>query len=258
MKNNKIMTHIVAGFPNLKKSGEVALIMANSAVDFIEIQIPFSDPVADGPTIMAANQKALDSGTKVEDCFDLMADLYRKFKKNSVAPKLLFMSYLNILHHYGIGKFCKKAHECGCYGLIVPDMPIDEEKWEKYLKNCSKYGLKAIQVISPLTPVDRLKKIAKVANGFVYCVSRYGTTGQTKSLNSDLHNYLKKVKKYIKLPLAVGFGISEREHVEQVWEGAEIAVIGSKIISLIGSNKNYLQKIKEFLKHIRKEAWVKF
>lgn len=245
------MTHIVAGFPTLKKSGEVALIMANSGVDFIEIQIPFSDPVADGSTIMAANQKALENGTKVEDCFDLMADLHRKTKGISASSKLLFMSYFNILHHYGIEKFCKKVRKCGCYGLIVPDMPIDEEKQEKYLKNCSKYGLKAIQVISPLTPVDRLKKIAKVANGFVYCVSRYGTTGQTKSLNSDLYNYLKRVKKYIKLPLAVGFGISKREHVEQVWEGAEIAVIGSKIINLIVNDERYLSEIEKFLNQVK-------
>lgn len=246
------MTHIVAGFPTLKKSGEVALIMANSGVDFIEIQIPFSDPVADGPTIMAANQTALENGTKVEDCFALMADLHSKMKEISASSKLLFMSYFNILHHYGVEKFCKKAKECGCYGLIVPDMPIDEEKQEKYLRNCSKYELNAIQVISPLTPVDRLKKIAKVASGFVYCVSRYGTTGQTKSLNSNLHNYLKKVKKYIKLPLAVGFGISEREHVEQVWEVAEIAVIGSKIIGLISDNEKYLLEIEKFLTQIKR------
>lgn len=251
MKNKKIMTHIVAGFPTLKKSGEVALIMANSGVDFIEIQIPFSDPVADGPTIMAANQKALENGIKVEDCFDLMVDLNRKLEKISVKPKFLFMSYFNIIHHYGIDKFCKKASECGCYGLIVPDMPIDEEKQEKYLENCNKYGLKAIQVISPLTPADRLEKIAKAANGFVYCVSRYGTTGQTKSLNSDLHNYLKRVKKYIKLPLAVGFGISKKEHLQAVWEEAEIAVIGSKIINLIVNDGRYLSEIEKFLNQVK-------
>lgn len=246
------MTHIVAGFPTLKKSGEIALLMANSGVDFIEIQIPFSDPVADGPTIMAANQKALENGTKVDDCFNLMADLNRKLEKISVKPKILFMSYFNIIHHYEIGKFCKKAYECGCYGLIIPDMPIDEEKQEKYLKNCRKYKLKAIQVISPLTPPDRLKKIAKVARGFVYCISRYGTTGQSKSLNSNLHNYLKRVKKYIKLPLSVGFGISKKEHLQAIWKEAEIAVIGSKIINLIESKGGYFKKIGEFLKQIRK------
>lgn len=245
------MTHIVAGFPTLKKSGEVALIMANSGVDFIEIQIPFSDPVADGPTIMAANRKALDGGTKVEDCFKLMAGLSERTKRISIKPKFLFMSYFNILHHYGIDKFCKKARECGCYGLIIPDMPIDEEKQEKYLKNCRKYKLKAIQVISPLTPPARLKKIAGVARGFVYCVSRYGTTGQSKSLNSNLHNYLTSVKKYIKLPLAVGFGISKKEHLQAVWKEAEIAVIGSKIINLIVNDGRYLSEIEEFLNQVK-------
>lgn len=252
MQHKKIMTHIVAGFPTLKKSEEIAILMADCGVDFIEIQIPFSDPVADGPTIMAANQIALENGTKVEDCFKLMAGLSKRAKGILVSPKFLVMSYFNILHHYGIEKFCKKAALAGCYGLIVPDMPLDEEAAEKYLYYCKKYHLKAIQIISPLTPPDRLKKIAKVARGFVYCVSRYGTTGQSKSLNSNLHNYLTSVKKYIKLPLAVGFGISKKEHLEQVWKEAEIAVIGSKIINLIENNKNYLQKINEFFKQIKK------
>lgn len=229
----KLMTHIVAGYPNLKKSQEIALQMAYSGVDFIEIQIPFSDPVADGPTIMKACEKALEGVTKVEDCFRLMARVNHFLEGKKVLPFLLFMTYFNILHSYGVEKFCKKAKQCGCYGLIVPDMPIDEEKYEGYLKNCKKYGLKAIQVISPLTPEDRLKKIAKVADGFVYCVSRYGITGASKNLNPKLSGYLKKVRKYIKLPLAVGFGISEKSHVDAVWKEAEIAVIGSKIIDLV-------------------------
>lgn len=252
MKNNKIMTHIVAGYPSLKESEEIALLMCKCGVDLLEIQIPFSDPVADGPTIMAANQKALDSGVKVEDCFRLMGKIAKKRKENFATQKFLFMTYFNLVHHYGVEKFCKKAQECGCYGLIIPDMPMDEEKREKYLGNCNKYKLKAIQVISPLTPVDRLKKIAKVAQGFVYCVSRYGTTGQSKTLNPKLKNYLKKVRKYIKLPLAVGFGISNKAHVQAVWQEADIAVIGSKIINLIGDNKNYLSKIEAFLEQIKK------
>lgn len=232
----KIMTHIVAGYPTLKKSEEIVVRMVNCGVDFIEIQIPFSDPVADGPVIMWANQKALENGIKVEDCFKLMKKLARKF---SINPKFLFMSYFNILHHYGVEKFCKKAKECGCYGLIIPDMPVDEEKYDHYLASCKKYKLMPILIISPLTTAGRLKKLAKYTKGFVYCVSRYGTTGQSKNLNPHLAGYLKKVRTYIKLPLAVGFGISKKEHTEAVWKHAEIAVIGSKIIEMVDKGERF-------------------
>jgi tryptophan synthase alpha subunit len=221
--------------------------MAENGADFVEIQIPFSDPVADGPTIMQANQKSLEAGTKVEDCFELM----RKATKIGGETKFLFMTYFNILHHYGVEKFCKKAAECGCYGLIIPDMPIDEEPQEKYLENCKKYGLKAVQVISPLTPERRLKMISRVADGLVYCVSKFGTTGQAGELNPKLSSYLRKVKKFIKVPLAVGFGISNRAHVDAVHKEAEIAVIGSKIINILNENGGDLKKVEEFMKGLK-------
>lgn len=254
--DKKIMTHIVAGYPSLKKSEEIVLQMAKSGVDFVEIQIPFSDPVADGPTLMEANKQSLINGTKVEDCFKLMTKLAKKNANNmeiSAMPKFLFMTYFNIVHHYGVEKFCKRSAACGCYGLIIPDMPIDEEPQEKYLANCEKYGLKAIQVISPLTPERRLKMISKVAsaNGFVYCVSKFGTTGQSSELNPKLSNYLKKVKKYIKLPLAVGFGISSKAHVEAVHKEADIAVIGSKIINILNESGADLKKVEEFLASLK-------
>lgn len=241
------MTHIVAGYPSLKKSEELLEVMIKRGVDFIEIQIPFSDPVADGPTIMKANQEALEAGVKVEDCFNLM----KKFNGCETAMKFLFMTYFNIVHHYGVEKFCRRAAECGCYGLIIPDMPIDEESHEGYLKSCEKYELKAIQVISPLTPDRRLKKIAEVASGFVYCVSRYGTTGVGAELDSKLGGYLKKVKKYIDVPLAVGFGIAKKTHVEAVWKEAEIAVIGSKIINLMNENNGDFKEVEKFLKGLK-------
>ncbi len=242
------MTHIVAGYPDLKTSEKLALLMADNGADFVEIQIPFSDPVADGTTIMQANQKSLDGGTKVEDCFELM----EKVTKEKAAGKtqFLFMTYFNIVHHYGIEKFCKKAAQCGCYGLIVPDMPIDEEPQEKYLENCKKHGLKAVQVISPLTPERRLKMIAKAAEGLVYCVSKFGTTGQTSELNPKLSSYLKKAKKYIDVPLAVGFGISTKAHVEAIWKEAEIAVIGSKIINIFNESGGDLKVVQKFLQEL--------
>ncbi len=227
----KLMTHIVAGYPSMEDCEDLAVKMANAGVGFIEIQIPFSDPVADGPTIMAANQKALESGVRVEDCFQLMERLNRK-----VELPLLFMSYFNILHSYGVDEFCERAKACGCYGLIVPDVTIDEEEFEGYLSACKKHDLKAIQIVSPLTSDERLKQIGDVAEGFVYCVSSFGTTGARKELNKNLADYLERVKQHVTVDLAVGFGISNREQVESVGRYAEIAVVGSAVINTLNES----------------------
>jgi len=240
------MTHIVAGYPSMKECEHIALTMADSGVSFIEIQIPFSDPVADGPTIMAANQAALDNGTSVEECFALM----NRIKKNTDIP-VLFMTYFNIPFRYGLERFIKKAKSVGCYGLIIPDIPLDEENYDHYLRLCKKHGLHAIQVISPITPERRLKLIAKVATGFVYCVARTGTTGARNNISNELKKYLSRVKIHIKVPIAVGFGISNRQQVDLILKDANIAVIGSKIIDLYKNTRaNKLRSLKNFIKKL--------
>lgn len=238
------MTHIVAGYPDKEECKKIALMMAKSGVSFIEMQIPFSDPVVDGKTILDANMKALQDGITPDDCFDLMRDI-----KKQVKIPLLFMTYFNVPFRYGLKKFCEKAREAGCYGLIIPDMPIDEEKYEHYLELCKKYDLKAIQIISPITPVRRLKKIAKVAEGFVYCVSRFSTTGESAQFNQNLVAYLNKVRKYIKIPIALGFGISNKMQIEIAKKYSDIIVIGSKILNIYNQSKNGagIVKVKDFL-----------
>lgn len=238
------MTHIVAGYPTLRESEKIAEVMLNTGASFLEIQIPFSDPVADGPTIMRANQVALENGTTPEDCFEML----ERLKKKSTTP-ILFMTYYNIVFRYGLERFCKRASEIGCYGLIIPDMPIDEESYDHYLKTCKKFGLHAIQVISPITPDERLKKIGKVASGFVYCVSRTGTTGASQKLDKNLETYLNRVRKYIRVPIALGFGISTKKHVQAALQYADIAVIGSVIINLLDMKKSSMvDNLKSFLK----------
>lgn len=227
------MTHIIAGFPSMKKCQQLAEVMIDAGVSYLEIQIPFSDPIADGPTITKANQQALESGTIPEDCFELMNCLNKK-----TDIPLLFMTYYNIPFRYGLEKFCKRAKEVGCYGLIIPDIPIDEEPYEHYLKLCKKYSLHPIQVVSPITPAKRLRQISKHASGFVYCVSRTGTTGARKNLDSQLDRYLNRVKKYVDVPLAIGFGISSKAHVESALKNADIAVIGSQVIKLLNKGSN--------------------
>lgn len=234
------MTHIVAGYPTPKESEKIALAMYESGVSFIEVQMPFSDPIADGPTIMKANEVALRNGMTTRKCLNLI----KKLKKKIKIP-ILIMTYSNIAFSYGLEKFCKEAASAGVHGLIIPDMPIDEEKHENYIGFCRKYNLHPIQVISPITPPARLKAISKVSSGFVYCISTYGTTGTRSKLNPELEKYLENVKKYIKLPLAVGFGISTKEQAKLAGKKADIVVIGSKIIGL-----RNIAKIKSFLKGI--------
>lgn len=246
----KLMTHIVAGYPTLEESEKIALAMYESGASFIEVQMPFSDPIADGSTIMKANEVALKNGMTTQKCFELIKRLKGGIPIPVSAP-ILIMTYFNIAFNYGLEKFCATAAKAGVYGLIIPDIPIDEEKTENYISLCKKHGLHPIQVVSPITPDKRLKALSKVASGFVYCVSAYGTTGTRDVLNRNLDRYLSKVRKFIKLPLAVGFGISTKEQVKTAAQKADIVVIGSKILNLYDEAKtDKIMKIKGFLKEV--------
>lgn len=235
------MTHIVAGYPSMEESEQIALAMAGAGVKYLEIQIPFSDPIADGVTIMEANQKSLENGTTPEDCFELM-----KRVTQQTDIHVLFMTYFNILHRYGVEAFCKKAQEVGAWGFIVPDIPIDEEEQDHFIELCKKYNLHPIQVISPITPEHRLKKIGEVASGFVYCVSRMGTTGTRTKLNFSQLGYLDTVRQHVSSPLAIGFGISNRKQIDTALSKADIAIVGSKLIKVYDEHKD-LEELSTFL-----------
>jgi tryptophan synthase alpha subunit len=248
MKTN-LMTHIVAGYPDLQTSEKLVEIMDKVGVSFVEIQIPFSDPVSDGQTLMNAQKISLENNTKTEDVFQLVKRLQTKVK-----VPLLLMTYYNIVYTYGVDAFCKRAASLGIYGLIIPDIPLDEEPTEQYLTICKKYGLHPIQIISPLTPEKRLKKIAEVASGFVYCVSREGLTGSKTDLNPNLEKYLNTVRQYVKLPLALGFGISEKSHVQTALKNADIAVMGSVVVNILNNARDgeKLEAVEKFLTDILK------
>src|SRR3989344_5126335 len=240
-----LMTHVVVGYPSLAKTFDIVKIMEKNGVDFVELQIPFSDPLADGTTIMKACESALKNGTKVKDAFDVVEKLSGKVK-----IPLLFMAYYNTVFKYGTEKFCLDAKNAGAYGLIVPDMPIDEEKEEHFFSFCHKYNLHNIRVISPASTDERLKKNAEVASGFVYATARQGITGAKSSLDPKLISFLNKVKKEYKVPIAVGFGISKKEHLKALKPFADMAVIGSAVIDKISSGQNYLESVEYFLKEL--------
>lgn len=244
----KIMAHVVIGYPSLEATIKIVKVMAKNGVDLVELQIPFSDPLADGPTIMQACQQSLKNGTRVKDAFEIM-----KILLSQISIPLLFMAYYNTVFKYGTEKFCKDAKEAGACGLIVPDMAVDEEGEEHFIKYCRKYNLANIQVISPVSTEDRLKKNANVASGFVYCTAHQGITGVKNQLDAGIVSYLKKVKKFFSIPIAVGFGISKKEHIQQLSPYADIAVVGSAIIDVINqSNSISMEKnIKSFLNRLK-------
>ena len=244
----KLMTHVVIGFPSLEDTIKIVKTMAQQGVDLIELQIPFSDPLADGPTIMSACEKSLVNGTKVKDAFTIMKQL-----TNEVPIPLLFMSYYNIVFKYGVEKFCRESKAAGAYGLIVPDMPVDEEKEEHFYLFCKKYGLNNIQVVSPASTEKRLIMNAKIESGFVYFTAHQGITGVKNQLDPQLISNLKRVKKYFSVPLAVGFGISKKGHIEQISPYADIVVVGSAIVDVINKSKSgkIEENIKQFIKNLK-------
>ena len=239
----KLMTHLVAGYPNISTNIELATAMEKAGADFIEIQIPFTDPMADGPTIMRANQASLDQNTKLEDCFKLMEQLSK-----TIHIPLLFMTYGNIPYRMGMEKFIKQAKQSGASGLIIPDLPYDEEI-NNYNELCRKNDLWNIQVISPDTEMNRIDAIKKYANGFIYITLKVGITGTSGQLDPKALAFIKKVKKIIHLPLAAGFGLSKPSQMNQLKGLVDIAVIGSKVIEI--EEAEGVSGVSEFLKQLK-------
>ncbi|OGK22132.1 tryptophan synthase subunit alpha [Candidatus Roizmanbacteria bacterium RIFCSPHIGHO2_01_FULL_39_8] len=245
-----LMTHLVLGYPNPMDSLKLAKILIDAGSDFVELQIPFSDPIADGPTIMHASEVALRNGATVTKCLELL----QKITVYSPIP-VLVMCYYNTVFSFGVEEFCHRMKSLNISGLIVPDIPVDEEKNEKFVHFCLKYDLYLIRVISPASSKQRLTLNAKRAKGFVYCISRFGVTGTKSTLDPTLQNYLSNVKKYFSIPIAVGFGISKKEHIDSLQNKADIAIVGSAIIDQIEKSRNYRQNyldtVKKFIINIK-------
>lgn len=223
-KKPALMTHVVAGFPSVDESQQIVRMMGEVGADVIEIQIPFSDPVADGPTMQRCNELALQGGFRVEQAFTMAVELSREVK----CP-LLFMTYYNIIHKRGVAEFCAQAQKSGISGLIVPDMPIDEEPAEHLIEQCQKHGLAWIPVVSPLTDAGRVAALSKYASGFWYLVSRTGVTGVEQGFAPETGRQIAAIRAVSDLPIALAFGVSTPEHVAAIAQNAEMAVVGSLI-----------------------------
>ena len=245
-----IMAHLVTGYPSFEFSKKIAQALAKGGADIIEIQIPFSDPMADGPLIVEACQNSLDKGIKIKNSFELA-----KFVSKNLKTPVVLMTYANILIHMGIKRFCIACKKYGVSGIIVPDLPYDSEECKELQKYAKKMGVHLIYVISPAIEDSRLLEITKRASGFLYCTSRQGTTGTGKKFAQNISSYLARVRKNSSLPLAVGFGISSSEDLELIKEYSEIGIVGSAIVNIIRRHKNseILAAISQFMSKLTKE-----
>lgn len=234
-----LMTHIVVGYPSFTQSWALARAMVEAGVDVMELQIPFSEPIADGPVIAGANQRALEHGATVAKCFEFAEQLHEQFR-----IPFLFMSYYNVLFKHGVGSFVRRMHEVGIAGAIVPDLPPEEG--EEYLLAMEQEHVSPVFIVSPTTPDARLELLAKRARGMVYCVSRKGVTGTKTALSDQVEGYLKRCRSAISLPLAVGFGIQERADVDFLRGKADIAVVGTETLRVF--DRGGVPAVSSFLK----------
>jgi tryptophan synthase alpha chain len=221
-----IMSHIVLGYPSFEACFKIIESMVQAGVDLMELQIPFSEPIADGPVILHANQKALQKGVTVAACLDFAQDVTQTFD-----IPFLFMSYYNILFKYGVKRFITEMPKRNLRGTIVPDLPPEEGK--EYLEAMQEQGLSPIFIFSPTTSDARMAYIASLARGFVYCVARKGVTGADTDFSKALMEYLARCRTATSLPLALGFGVKEKADIDFLRGKAEIAVIGTQMIRLV-------------------------
>lgn len=230
----KLVGYITSSFPNNSFTVDLALNMKEAGVDTLELGIPFSDPVADGPVIEKANQLALENGFKLDDLFEVSAQ---------IAPQMnsLWMGYMNPFYHYGMENFFAKAQEFGIKGAIIPDLPNEEAAL--YQDLCNQYHQSLIAFVAPTHTENRIKKVVTNATEFIYMVAYAGITGSGKS--EDLSLVIENVKKYSQTPLYIGFGVDEKTCQEKV-KGVDGVIVGSAFVKhLIDDSLSNMEKIKK-------------
>ncbi len=247
-KRKAFIAYITAGFPSVAATEKLVYTLEKNGVNFIELGMPFSDPVADGPTIQAASCAALAAGMNIKK-FLLLVKVLRK--KTEIP--LIIMSYYNPIFKYGIKKFAIDAKQAGLDGVIVPDLPPEEA--DELNQELKALGMSQIFIISPVTEPARMKKIAKFSSGFIYYVPLTGVTGARVNLPKNISQAVKAIKKHSKTPVFVGFGISTPDQVKQVIKISDGAIVGSGIIKIIaqyGKNERMFKKVGQYIRSLSK------
>ncbi len=236
-----LVAYITCGDPDLGTSRDVALAAIDAGADVIELGVPFSDPVADGPVIQRASERALRHGTHLAGVLDIA----KQIRSQSEAGLIIF-SYLNPILQFGLDNFCAAAADAGVDGALVTDLPIEEAG--DYLRAMKRHKLAPIFLAAPTSTDERLRQIAKHSRGFVYAISRTGITGTRQEVAGDAHSLVDRLRKYTKLPIAVGFGVSTPEQFAEVGSFTDAAVVGSAIVQRVEQNRgNEAAAVAEFL-----------
>ena len=230
------IAYITAGDPDLQATAKIALALENSGVDMIELGIPFSDPVADGPTIQAASQRALAGGANLKKIFAMTRGL-----RSKTNIPLLFMTYYNPVFKFVPDKFFKACRETGVDGVIIPDLPVEEAG--EAIGLGKRYGVATVFLIAPTSPGSRIKKIAAKAKGFIYYVSLTGVTGARRRLPPEVLANVRAIKAVTDKPVAVGFGISDAKQARSIAKCADGVIVGSALVKIIGEKKNIVPRI---------------
>lgn len=247
LNETALIPYVTVGYPSLDITRQLLPVIGRQGADLIELGVPFSDPMADGATVQRASHAALENGVSLADCLSVAADA----RRTNEIP-LLFMSYYNPIHAYGLEKLAAGCAASGVDGLIVPDLPPEEAG--ELRAACQASGIDLIFLVAPTSTEERLQKVAEMASGFIYCVSLTGVTGARSQIGPGVDDLVARVRKYTDLPLAVGFGISTPEQVAEVTRFADAAVVGSSLINLIESSpedeillavSDYVRSLKE-------------
>jgi len=222
-----LIAYLTVGDPDLATSHDIAVAAIDAGADILELGVPFSDPVADGPVIQRASERAVRKGTRLRDVLSLAAIL----RVERPAAGLIVFSYLNPILRFGLEEFCAAAEQAGVDGVLVADIIVEEAA--DYLTAMQRHHLAPVFLAAPTSPNARLERIAAASQGFVYAISRTGITGTREQLASDAEQLVRRLRRFTQLPIAVGFGISTPEHFAAVGEFADAAVIGSAIVATI-------------------------
>ena len=245
------MPFLVAGDPNLEITGEILLALQDNGADLIELGIPYSDPLADGPIIQLSASKALKAWTTPIKVLELLDTI-----KDSLNIPIILFTYFNPLLSFGVEEFCANASISGVSGLIIPDLPLEEAS--EVSEIAESYNFDLILLVAPTTPYERMKSITKKTRGFTYLVSVTGVTGERHNLENRVETLISKLKVISETPIAVGFGISSPKHVKKVKEwGADGVIVGSAFVKRICENKsnnNLVHEVGEFCLKLRKAA----
>ena len=245
-KRKLFCAFLTLGYPNVEATEKLIEGFAARGVDLVELGFPFSDPLADGPTIQFSSEEALKKGVKMEDAFRLVKEL----RKQGVKVPIIFFSYLNPIHHFGIKQFVPDAVRAGFDGLIVPDLPPEEEP--ELQKQCRKYGFPQIFFISPTTLKKRARMISHRSKGFIYYVSLRGVTGARKAMADDLKACVSRVRRSAKAPVLIGFGVSGPEQARALAKFSDGVIVGSAIVDSLKNSEGDLDRTIHFVSQMIK------